>query len=101
MVDTHKPEDGQLTFLEAMDENIELVVEFAKGLKFQQQFRDQRMLQTLEREEASFLWLARACLGKEKRLRSTRGTAPSTWDRSTGTAMFYCARPAPTDDRPR
>ncbi|KAJ7816435.1 hypothetical protein B0H14DRAFT_2374646, partial [Mycena olivaceomarginata] len=64
---------------------------------FQRQFRDQRMLQTLEREGASFLRLAWACLGKEKRLTSTRGKAPSTWDKSTGTAMFYRARPAGSD----
>ncbi|KAJ7621731.1 hypothetical protein DFH06DRAFT_1273581 [Mycena polygramma] len=96
IVDTHRPEDEQLTFDEAMDENIDVILEFAKGLKFQRRFRDQRMLQALEREGASFLRLARACLGKEKRLKSTRGSAPSTWDKSTGTAMFYRARPAPS-----
>jgi hypothetical protein len=96
MVDTRKPEDEQQTFLEAMDENIGLITEFAQGLKYQRQFRDQRMLQTLEREGASFLRLAKACLAKEKRLRSTRGSAPSTWDKSTGSAMFYRARPAPS-----
>ncbi|KAJ7697483.1 hypothetical protein B0H17DRAFT_870000, partial [Mycena rosella] len=93
LVDTHQPEEGGLTFLEAMDENIDTIIEFAKGLKFQKQFRDQRMLHALEREGASFLRLAKACLTKEKRLRSTRGTTPSTWDRSTGSAMFYRARP--------
>ncbi|KAJ7307825.1 hypothetical protein DFH08DRAFT_975430 [Mycena albidolilacea] len=92
LVDT-QPDDPR-TFVEAMDENIDLIIEFAKGLKFQRQFRDQRMLQTLEREGTSFLRLARACLGKEKRLTSTRDKAPSTWDKSTGTAMFYRARPA-------
>ncbi|KAJ7300459.1 hypothetical protein DFH08DRAFT_621925, partial [Mycena albidolilacea] len=74
---------------EAMDDNIDLILELAKGLKYQRQFRDQRMLQVLEREGASFLRLARACVGKEKKLRSTRGTTPSTWDKSTGSAMFY------------
>jgi hypothetical protein len=93
IVDT-QADDDRRTFVEAMDENIELILEFAKGLKFQRQFRDQRMLQTLERDGAAFLRLARACLGKEKRLRSTRGKAPSTWDKSTSTAMFYRARPA-------
>ncbi|KAJ7071833.1 hypothetical protein B0H15DRAFT_735590, partial [Mycena belliarum] len=84
---------------EAMDENIDIILEFAKGLQFQRQFRDQRMLrvQALEREGASFLRLAKACLAKEKRLQSTKGTRPSTWDRSTGSAMFYRARPAPSD----
>ncbi|KAJ7246826.1 hypothetical protein B0H12DRAFT_1220454 [Mycena haematopus] len=70
-----------------------VILEFTKGLKFQRQFRDQRMLQALQREGASFLRLARACLGKEKRLRSTRGSTPSTWDKSVGSAMFYRARP--------
>jgi hypothetical protein len=93
LVDT-QPDGDQGTFVEAMDEEIDVILEFAKGLKFQRQFRDQRMLQALQREGASFLRLARACLGKEKRLRSTRGAAPSTWDRSAGSAMFYRARPA-------
>ncbi|KAF7350610.1 SWIM-type domain-containing protein [Mycena sanguinolenta] len=93
LVDT-RPDGDQRTFVEAMDEEIDVILEFAKGLKFQRQFRDQRMLQTLQREGASFLRLARACLGKEKRLRSTRGSTPSTWDKSTGSAMFYRARPA-------
>ncbi|KAJ7916047.1 hypothetical protein B0H13DRAFT_2323743 [Mycena leptocephala] len=93
LVDTQPDSDGR-TFVEAMDENVELILEFAKGLKFQRQFHDQRMLQTLEREGTSFPWLARACLGKEKRLTSTRGKTPSTWDKSTSTAMFYHARPA-------
>ncbi|KAJ7934879.1 hypothetical protein B0H13DRAFT_2481333, partial [Mycena leptocephala] len=93
LVDT-QPDGDQRTFVEAMDEEIDVILEFAKGLRFQRQFRDQRMLQALQREGASFLRLARACLGKEKRLRSTRGAAPSTWDRSAGSAMFYRARPA-------
>lgn len=98
LVDTGKPEEDQLTFLEAMDENIDTILEFAQGLKFQRQFRDQRMLRALEREGASFLRLAKACLAKETRLRSTRGGAtPSTWDRSTSSAMFYRSRPARSD----
>ncbi|KAJ7774147.1 hypothetical protein DFH07DRAFT_988137 [Mycena maculata] len=91
VVDTHQPEEVQPTFLESMDENIATILEFAKGLEFQ------RMLQALEREGASFLRLAKACLAKEKRLRSTRGTTASTWDKSTSSAMFYRARPAPSD----
>lgn len=100
LVDT-QPNGDQRTFIEAMDEEIDVILEFAKGLKFQRQFRDQRMLQALQREGAGFLRLARACLGKEKRLISTRGPAPSTWDRSAGSAMFYRARPAASDDARR
>ncbi|KAF8209015.1 hypothetical protein K438DRAFT_1754068 [Mycena galopus ATCC 62051] len=99
LVDT-QPHDDRRTFVEAMDADIDLILEFAKGLKYQRQFRDQRMLQTLEREGASFLRLARACLAKEKRLTSTRGEAPSTWDKSTASAMFYRARPAASDNAP-
>ncbi|KAF7351952.1 hypothetical protein MVEN_01157200 [Mycena venus] len=97
LVDTQPYDDGR-TFVEAMDENIDLILEFAKGLKYQRRFRDQRMLQAVEREGASFLRLARACLGKEKRLQLTRGTTPSTWEKSTGSAMFYRARPPASDD---
>ncbi|KAJ7101717.1 hypothetical protein C8R44DRAFT_887916 [Mycena epipterygia] len=97
LVDT-QPQGDRRTFVEAMDEDIDLILEFAKGLKYQRQFRDQRMLQALEREGASFLRLARACLGKEKRLTSTRGPAPSTWDKSTSSAMFYRARPAASEN---
>ncbi|KAF7354458.1 SWIM-type domain-containing protein [Mycena venus] len=89
---------NQVTFLEAMDENIDLITDFLNGLKYQRQFRDQRMLQTLEREGASFFRLAKACLRKEKRLTSTRGEAPSTWDRSASSAMFYRARPGRSDE---
>ncbi|KAF7366599.1 SWIM-type domain-containing protein [Mycena sanguinolenta] len=97
LIDTQFGAD-QLTFLEAMDEKIEIVSEFLKGLKYQRQFRDQRMLQTLEREGASFFRLANACLTKEKRLASTRGEAPSTWDPSASSAMFYRARPGRSDE---
>ncbi|KAJ6556354.1 hypothetical protein B0H19DRAFT_947916, partial [Mycena capillaripes] len=91
-------DENQLTFLEAMDENIDLITEFAKGLKCQRQFRDQRQVQTLERERAHFLRLVKACLGKERRLRSTRGEAQSTWDRSASSTMFYRARPTRSDE---
>ncbi|KAJ6451250.1 hypothetical protein C8R45DRAFT_1057135 [Mycena sanguinolenta] len=97
LIDT-RPGGDQRTFVEAMDKEINVILEFAKGLTFQRQFRDQRMLQTLQREGASFLRLARACLVKEKRLTSTRGPAPSTWDKSTSSAMFYRARPTASEN---
>jgi hypothetical protein len=40
------------TFEEAMNEDIDLITEFLAGQKFQMQFRDQCMLNTLEREGA-------------------------------------------------
>jgi len=84
------------TFEEAINANIDLIAEFLQGLQYQVQFRDQRMLKTLEREGAGFLRLAKACKDKERRLQSTRGgQTPSTWEKSTITAMFY--RPRPTN----
>ncbi|KAJ7782505.1 hypothetical protein DFH07DRAFT_717350, partial [Mycena maculata] len=93
LVDTRPHDSDRQTFLESMDENIDVILEFTRGLKYQRQFRDQRMLETVEREGASFLRLARACLAKEKRLTSTRGSYFSTWDKSSGSAMYYRARP--------
>jgi hypothetical protein len=86
-------EDGR-TFKEAFNDNIDLITEFLAGLKFQVDFHDQRMLNTLEREGAGFFRLARACLDKEKRLKRQGSHAPSTWDKSTVTSMFYRSQPA-------
>lgn len=88
---------GGHTFEEALTEDIDLIVEFAKGLKYQLQFRDQRMLNALEREGASFLRLAKACMEKERRMNSTRGPTVSTWEKSTNGAMFYRTRPTLVD----
>ena len=50
-----------------MNANVDLIAEFAQGLQYQVQFRDQRMLNTLEREGADLrVW-------KRKRSRSQRG----------------------------
>jgi hypothetical protein len=77
---------GGMTFEEAINDDIEVITEFLAGLHFQIQFRDQRMLNTLEREGAGFLKFARACWSKEKTKRG--GGQPSTWEKSTITAMF-------------
>ncbi|KAJ7868375.1 hypothetical protein B0H14DRAFT_2346627 [Mycena olivaceomarginata] len=97
LVDTWLHDDSW-TFEETMDDNTDLILEFAKGLKYQCQFCDQRMLQVLEREGASFLRLAWAWVGKEKRLQSTHGTTPSAWDRSGASAMFYHAQPPASEN---
>ena len=89
--------DGR-TFEEVMKADIDLILKFAKGLKYQVQFQDQRMLNTLKREGASFLRLARACMEKEKARNSTRGRNVSTWDKSTSSAMFYHTRPIAADE---
>ena len=51
-----------LTFEEAMTEKVDLISKFLQGLF---QFRDERMLNILEREGAGFFRLARACLHKK------------------------------------
>jgi hypothetical protein len=87
-----------LTFEEAIKEDIDLLDEFLQGLHYQVQFRDQRMLNILEREGAGLFRLARACLHKEKKFKSKRGgKAPSTWEKSTINALFYRTRPADSD----
>ena len=88
--------DGQ-TFDETLDEWIHTMREFANGLEYQRQFRDGRMLQAVERDGMSFKRMMDACLLKERRMRSTRGETPSTWEQATSSAMFYRARPAQSD----
>ena len=88
--------DGR-TFEEALTEDINLIADFTAGLKYQAQFRDQRLLNALEREGAGFLRLAKACMEKERRMNSTRSRNVATWEKSTSSAMFYRARP--TGDR--
>lgn len=85
---------GGLTFDEAMEDKIKLITDFADGLRYQVQFRDQRMLKGLERNSASFFRMASACLMKERRMKTTRGATLSTWEKSTSEAMFYRTRSA-------
>ena len=87
---THQSETR--TFEEALIGDIDLILEFAAGLKHQAQFRDQRLLNALEREGGGFLRFAKACMEKERRMNSTRSPTLSTWEKSTSSAMFYCAR---------
>jgi hypothetical protein len=82
------------TFEETLTGDIDLISEFTDGLKYQAQFRDQRLLNALEREGGGFLRFARACMEKERKLKSTRTPTLSTWEKSTSSAMFYRARPA-------
>ncbi|KAJ7770318.1 hypothetical protein B0H14DRAFT_3509325 [Mycena olivaceomarginata] len=70
-VDMQKADEENLTSEEMLDQHVDTIIGFANRLKYQRRFRDQRMLQTLERDGGAFLWLARACLTKKKRLKST------------------------------
>ncbi|KAG6847469.1 hypothetical protein H0H93_007956 [Arthromyces matolae] len=93
VVDTRPDDDEEkLTFEEAMRNHIQTISSFARGLEYQLQFRDTRLLEVMEREAASFLRLANACLDKERRTH-----AEKTWDKSTLIAMYYRARPFNTD----
>ena len=60
---THQ-HDGS-TFEEAMTANIDLILDMAVGPKYHLQFRDQQLLNALQREGAGFLRFAKA---KEKRV---------------------------------
>ena len=82
--------DGR-TFEEAFTDEIKLIEEFTVGLKHQTQFRDGWLLNTLQQEGAGFLRFAKACMDKEKRMNSTRGSTVSMWERSTSAVMFYHA----------
>lgn len=73
-----KTVDGR-TFEEAMKGDIDLILDFARGLRHQIQFRDQRVLNACQREDTSFLQLAKACIDKEKRMNSTRAATVATW----------------------
>lgn len=84
--------DGH-TFEQVMESNIDLITEFTKGLRYQVQFQDQWMLMALQHKGASFLWLARACIEKEKAMNLMSGGMVSTWDKS----MFYHTRPTHVD----
>ncbi|KAJ7223375.1 hypothetical protein GGX14DRAFT_351851 [Mycena pura] len=64
---------------------------FTAGLEHQVQFRDRRMMETIERRGGGFLRLMDACIDKEDRNTNNRAVAPRTWENSD--AMFY--RPLP------
>jgi hypothetical protein len=82
-------------FEEAMNAEIDTITEFAQGLRYQIQFQDEHMLRALQREGASFLCFGKACLSREKQM--VRGTAASTWGKSTSSAIFYCTQPTASD----
>ena len=89
--------DNSCTFHEHFEGDIVTIQEFCRGLEYQIQFSDQQMLETLECEGASFLWLVRGCLGRGKCMNSMRGPALMTWEKGTGNMMFYRTRPCTKD----
>jgi hypothetical protein len=89
--------NGRGTFGERMAAHINLIREFCQGLEHQVQFQDHRFLNALERDGAGFLRLAQNCMSRERRRNTRRSSTPTTWERSTGNAMFYRARPVPSE----
>lgn len=89
---------GGLTFGERIEARVALLRDFADGLEYQLQFGDSRMLDRLEREGTGFFRMAESCLSRERRLNSTRGASPTTWEKTTSSALFYRTRP-PNADR--
>jgi hypothetical protein len=91
-------EQSGFMFEEAMNAKIDTITEFAQGLRYQIQVRDEHMLRALQREGASFLCFGKACLSREKRV--VRGTDALTWQKLTSSAIFYCTWPAASDANP-
>ena len=85
------------TFRERFLRKIDGYRDFLDGLEYQLQFEDERMLETVEREGAGFWRLAQNCLSRERRMNTSRGSSPVTWERETSNAMFYRTRPRRRD----
>jgi hypothetical protein len=88
--------DGR-TVRERLSQHIGILRDFADGLDYQLQFNDHRMLDSLEREGATFIRFARTCLECERRMNSTRGSSPTTWEKGSASTMFYRTRPPRRD----
>ncbi|KAJ7661459.1 hypothetical protein DFH06DRAFT_1268903 [Mycena polygramma] len=88
---------ARATYDERLTSTLGKVRDFCDAMEYQRQFHDTRMLDTLDREGASFFRLIDQCLMRERRENPTRSAAPNTWDRSTANAMFYRTRPVPSE----
>ena len=98
IIDTEVPGIvGSLTYGEHIEVRVALLRDFADGLEYQLQFGDSRMLDRLEREGTGFFRMAESCLSCERRLNSTRGASPTTWEKATSSALFYRTRPRHAD----
>ncbi|KAF8470332.1 hypothetical protein DFH94DRAFT_637732 [Russula ochroleuca] len=77
------------TYHEQMVKTIKTIRNFCDGLEYQLQFDDKRMLEMLEHDSAAFLQLAKAGLGQERRMNTTRGSSPTTWEQGATGTMWY------------
>ncbi|EGN95292.1 hypothetical protein SERLA73DRAFT_77308 [Serpula lacrymans var. lacrymans S7.3] len=82
---------------ETMVTHAKLLQDFADGILYQAQFNDHRWGESLEREGASLFQLASHCLEHERQYNSTRGTLPTTWEKTAMSAMYYRTRPPRAD----
>ncbi|KAI6156660.1 hypothetical protein BKA82DRAFT_4325516 [Pisolithus tinctorius] len=82
-MDTH-------TFQECFQSIIMNFHDFCDGLEYQIQFNDRRMLHTVKCEGASFIQLM-------ENLNSSLRQSPTTWEKGTANAMFYCTWPSLSD----
>ncbi|KAJ7214419.1 hypothetical protein GGX14DRAFT_360171 [Mycena pura] len=83
------------TFDEELGDIIKTLKDFTLGLEYQTQFKERRIVDSIQRHGGGFLKLAQQCLEKERRANINRGAAPKTWENSS--TMFYY--PRPTGDR--
>ncbi|KAI6043159.1 hypothetical protein EDC04DRAFT_2542293, partial [Pisolithus marmoratus] len=60
---------------------------------YQIQFGNHQMLNTVECEGTSFIWLMENCLDCEQRENSSHMWSPTTWDKTMANMMFYCSHP--------
>lgn len=93
LIDTENSNGENNACKERMEGYIHLIRDFCDGLEFQVKYQDPRFLRTVEREGAGFIRLAQSCLSRERRLNSSRANSPSTWEKSTASALFYRSRP--------
>ncbi|KAJ3819898.1 hypothetical protein F5880DRAFT_1031187 [Lentinula raphanica] len=81
------------TYQERMAKLIQDLHNFADGLSYQMQFRDERVLDSIDRNGRGFLRMMDSCLEKERRQNTNAGAPLGTWDASSALSMYYRSRP--------
>ena len=77
-----------MMFDEHVEEQVELLQNFADGLKYQTQFGNTCMLDWMEREGATLFRFVESCLSHECCMNSMGGSSPTIWEKATSTSMF-------------
>ncbi|KAJ7211667.1 hypothetical protein GGX14DRAFT_90042 [Mycena pura] len=83
-------------FTENLQRRITQLKEFTAALEYQAQFKEHRMLETLERQGAGLSRLADEVSAKEKNANLPRGPRANTWGK--GNTMFFHPRPPRRDE---